>query len=272
MQISGQAAVTCIALLTVAAPIAVATVAEEDQAWTGGLRAAYFEDRAIETGDTVISLDVPRRAADAALVPVSIRAGIEQTDEHYIRTIYLIVDRNPQPMIGKFHFSPRNGRADLDLRIRVDSYTPVRAVAETNTGELYMSRRFVKASGGCSAPAPSDMDAIMSRLGEIRIRTNAGDAATSAQLLVSHPNLSGLQMDQLTRLYAPAHFVRDVVVTYAGETVFRAETSFGISENPSFRFQFVPETDGELVAEITDTKDLRFDKTIVVGSGVTAQR
>ena len=246
---------------------AQATVVEEDMVWTGSLRQAYFQDRSITQSDEVIVLDVPKRAEDAAIVPVSITAKIPQTDSHYIESIYLIIDKNPGPLAAKFHFAPKSGRADLEFRVRVNAYTPIRAIAETNDGKLNMSRRFIKASGGCSAPAASDLDAAMARLGKIKLKTS-GIAqlaeATSAKLMVSHPNLSGMQMDQVTRLYAPAHFVRHVKVSFEGEEIFSADTGFGISENPTFRFFFVPQGQGQLTAEVTDTKGLQFAQTLEI--------
>ena len=255
-------------LLMMLAPIVgEATAVEEDMVWSGGLRHAYFGDRPITQSDEFIVLNAPQRAEDAAIVPVSITAQIPQTDERYIQTIYLFIDKNPGPLIGEFHFTPKSGRADLALRVRVNAYSPIRAIAETNDGELTMSRRFIKATGGCSAPAGSDLDAAMARLGKIKLKTNGVSPIaepTAAQLMISHPNLSGMQMDQATHLYAPAHFVRYVKVSFEGEDVFSAETGFGISENPSFRFFFVPESEGELTAEVTDTKDLRFSQSLQV--------
>ena len=130
-----------------------------------------------------------------------------------------------------------------------------------------MSRRFIKATGGCSAPAGSDLDAAMARLGKVKLKiTGVAQLAqpTPTQLMISHPNFNGMQMDQVTQLYAPAHFVRHLRVSFDGEEVFSAETGIGISENPSFRFFFVPEGEGQLTAEITDTKDLRFSQTLLV--------
>ncbi len=258
---------SAILLVGLAPVMGETTTVEEDMAWTGGLRSTYFGDRAITQSDDLIELKVPGRAEDAAIVPVSITAKIPQTDERYIQTIYLIIDNNPGPLVGKFHFTPKSGRADLSFRVRVNAYTPIRAIAETNDGELHMSRRYIKATGGCSAPAGSDLDAAMARLGKIKLRTNSvlqlAEPAL-AQLMISHPNLSGMQMNQVTHLYAPAHFVQHVKVSFDGEEVFSAETGFGISENPSFRFFFVPENEGELSAEIVDTEGLRFSQTLQV--------
>ncbi len=256
-----------ISILIFAPTAGEAATVEEDMVWTGGLRHAYFGDRTITQTDDVIVLDAPKRPQDAAIVPISITAQIPQTDERYIKSIHLFIDKNPGPLAGKFHFTPKSGRADLAFRVRVNAYTPIRAIAETNDGELYMSRRFVKATGDCSAPAGSDLDAAMARLGKIKLKTNSVlqlAEPTLAQLMISHPNFSGMQMDQVTHLYAPAHFVRHVKVSFDGEEVFSADTGFGISENPSFRFFFVPDREGELSAEISDTKDLQFSQTLQV--------
>ena len=109
---------------------------EEDSVWLGGLRAAYFGDRPIVQSDDVIELEAPERAENAAVVPIRIKARIPQTDERYIKTITLIIDMNPGQLAGRFHFTPKNGRADLGLRMRVNAYGPVRAIAETNDGKL----------------------------------------------------------------------------------------------------------------------------------------
>ena len=57
----------------------------------------------------------------------------------------MFVDANPQPLVGVFHLTPEMGRADLAMRVRVDKYTNVRAIAVLNTGEHHMATNFVKA-------------------------------------------------------------------------------------------------------------------------------
>mgnify|MGYP002150436774 CR=1 FL=1 len=53
--------------------------------------------------------------------------------------------------------------AEIETRVRVDAYSHVRAIAEASDGQLYAVTRFVKASGGCSAPAGSDAQAAAAR-------------------------------------------------------------------------------------------------------------
>ncbi len=68
-----------------------------------------------------------------------------------------------------------------------------------------------------------------------------------------------MQMDQVTRLYSPAHFVTRVDVAFDGEPIFSADTTFAVSENPNFRFYFVPQRAGELTASVVDSKGLRWE-------------
>ncbi|MGR8918399.1 MAG: quinoprotein dehydrogenase-associated SoxYZ-like carrier, partial [Gammaproteobacteria bacterium] len=182
---------------------------------------------------------------------------IPQTPERYIKTIHLFVDANPEPKVGTFEFSPASGSADLALRIRVDRYTDVRAVAVLNTGEHHMVTRFVKAQGGCAIPLAIDYQQAMRGLGKIQLRTvGADDAAdgVATQLRVRHPNFTGMQMDYKIYAVRPAHYVRSIRVLLNGEAIMTAETGISISEDPSFRFFLKPAAKGELVAEISDSK------------------
>ncbi len=80
--------------------------------------------------------------------------------------------------------------------------------------------------------------------------------------MISHPNNSGLAMDQSSRLFTPAHFVRKIDISYGGKPVMSADVDFSISENPNFRFYFVPQGEGELTAQVIDSNDLRFESKL----------
>lgn len=259
--------------ITAFAVAAEAPQASEVSIWSK-VRGSLFAGRAInEDASEVVQLDAPSRAEDASTVPIAIRTNLMQTPGRYIKKLYLLVDNNPSPIAAVFELTPESGRADIETRIRVEQYTDVRAVAELNDGSLYMATRYVKASGGCSAPAGKDPKEALRNAGRIKFRVDgpveAGKPA-AAQLAVSHPNASGLVLDQVTRLYEPAYYVRKVNVSYAGRQVLSADIDFSISENPNFRFYFVPSGEGELHAEVVDTKDLSFDSKVVVKLGGVA--
>ena len=231
------------------------------------VRADLFATRPIAPGDDVLALEVPARAQDGAVVPLTIRARFPQSAERSIDKVWLIVDNNPSPIGAAFQFTRASGRADIETRIRIEQYTHVRAIASTNDGALYMASRYVKASGGCSAPLGPDAAAGQANLGKMRLLVDPpaqpGQPAL-ARLMISHPNASGLAMDQSTRTYASPHFVRSIEVRQGGELVLRADLDFTISENPSFRFYLADAGKGGLEARVVDNQDLVFTTAVAI--------
>lgn len=233
------------------------------------IRQMMFGDREILDGKDVVRVYLNTRADDAATVPVAVKAQIDQTSGQYIKQVYLIVERNPSPAAGIFQFTVDSGRAQVETRLRFEDFSFVRAIAETNDGKLYMSSKWVKAAGGCSAPG--DKNRIPANLvGTMKFRfaddTVEANKPALVQLMIRHPNESALASD-FDETKTP-QFVRQVTVTYAGKKVMSAEVDFSISDNPSFRFYFVPEKEGELQAVVEDTHDKRYVHRAVIVEGV----
>lgn len=229
-------------------------VAEEESAWNAGLKQKFFGDKPIAESTEIIELTAPYRAEDPALVPISVTAKIPQTPGKYIKTITLIIDNNPVPFAASFNFTPESGKADIGMRLRFNAYTHIRAIAETNDGKLSMAKAFVKASGGCSAPIATDLEAAKARMGKMKFKVDG----SSAQLLISHPNITGMQMDQLTRMIQPAHYVDEIKLSFNGQSIFNAKTDIAISADPNFRFYLPQGKAGELKADIKDTQGNRY--------------
>lgn len=81
---------------------------------------------------------------------------------------------------------------------------------------------------------------------------------TLAQLLIKHPNHTGMQMNQITQHYIPAFFLRHIEVRYGGRTILKVKGDISMSENPSIHFYYVPDGKGEITVEAVDTKDLTY--------------
>ena len=236
------------------------------QYW-GSIRTLMFGDREILDGKDVIRVYLALRADDASTVPVAVKAQIDQTTERYIKTIYLPVERNPSPAAGVFHFTPDSGRAQVETRLRFEDYSHVRAVAETNDGKLWMDSRWVKAAGGCSAPG-GKYRVPASLLGKMKFRFDDAiryNEPNLVQVNIRHPNESALAADFDPD--AVPQFVRSVTVTYVGKQVMSAEVDFSLSDNPTFRFWFVPREKGELRVEVEDTHDNRFMQSVPIMEG-----
>jgi sulfur-oxidizing protein SoxY len=244
----------CAALLAATIGVAVRPVAAHasDDPWPGLARDA-FNDRHLEDGRGVIAVEMPGRAEDAAIVPVTVTSQLSPTDERRIKSITLVIDQNPAPVAATFHIGPNAGVSSISTRVRVDSYTNVHAVAELTDGRLYVASTYVKASGGCSAPAAKSADGPI--IGEMKFRqfAQAETGRSEAQLMVRHPNNSGLQMDQVTRLYTPIFFVRELRIWQGGDLLLAMDGGISISENPSIRFGYVSNGANAFRAEALDT-------------------
>lgn len=233
----------------------LASAAKDESNWNNILKNEFFSGKPIQESKDILMIDAPYRAEDPALVPIKITSKIKQTKDRYIKKITVFVDKNPFPFVGEFEFTPESGKADLAMRVRVNTYSYIRVVAEMNDGQLYMDKKYVKASGGCSAPIGADLDAAMKRLGKMKFKVDkamqTGKPALT-QLLISHPNITGMQMDQVTRFVRKSHFVDQLKVTFDDKPVLTAKIDIAISADPNFRFYFVPKQKGVLKAEFSD--------------------
>jgi sulfur-oxidizing protein SoxY len=244
------------------APLALAATPDS---WPG-LVQDIFNNRPMSDGSDVIAIEMPSRAEDAAIVPVTLRTKLSASDSRQVLSITLVIDQNPAPMAAKFQLGPEAKVSEISTRVRVDNYTDVHAVAELSDGKLYMVKTFVKASGGCSAPAAKNADEAKGRLGQMRYRqfAEAGEGPANgvrqAQVMIGHPNNSGLQMNQITRLYAPAFFVNELRLWQDDSLVLTMESGISISEDPNVRFTYVSNGAKRFRAEAKDTKGHVFQR------------
>jgi len=236
------------------------------QRWAA-LQKAVFGERKVETDTaSLIKLDAPPRALDAALVPV----GIELAKP--VKSVWLIIDNNPGPLAGHFTFGPKADAHNIKLRVRVNEYTFIHAVAETTDGKLIGTEKFVKAAGGCSAPAGADDAEALKSMGLMKLRLlNEFSPAKplQAQLMIRHPNFNGMQMNQVTRMYTPAQFIKTTDVTYNGGSVFHLESDISLASDPVITFGFTPHEKGQLKVVVTDSKDQTFDQSFDVPAPVS---
>jgi len=267
---SSRIALLCLAVH--ALPVAAAAEPDfrevaSEKIWSENLRPGFFQDRPINdsSAEAVLELKAPYRAEDATVVPISIHTKTDQSDERYIRRIHVFIDKNPVPLVGIFELTPASGRADLAMRVRVDDFSFIRAIAETSSGELFMVKSFVRASGACSAPPPKSIGDSIANIGAMRIRT-VGELEFNkpalVQLMIKHPNITGLQpMTIGSRVRPPAHFVKELRVDYEGTEVLRAQLTFSVSMDPSFRFFFLPRAAGTMTVEAVDTQNNHWTAT-----------
>ena len=245
--------------LQIASPRFVfAATSEPENAWAS-LANDIFKGRTLADGTGLVSIEMPARAEDAAIVPVTMRVTLPPGDARRLKALTLVIDDNPAPVAATFAFGDNAGVSTISTRVRVNSYTDVHVVAELSDSKLYVVKIYVKASGGCSAPAAKGADEAVASLGEMQLKAagkpTAGpvSAPREAQLTIRHPNNSGLQRDQVSLLYIPANFVQELRVWQGDGLLFSMEAGISISEDPSFRFTYIPNGAAVLRVEARDT-------------------
>ncbi|HEX6806718.1 MAG TPA: thiosulfate oxidation carrier protein SoxY [Gemmatimonadaceae bacterium] len=108
----------------------------------------HFGARTINDGH--VSLDLPEVAPDSREVPIFIETDLPMDAEHYVKAIHLIVDHNPDIYVAGFELTPALGKASIDTRIKMRRSSQVRAIVETNTGELWWAHKLVYTTlNGC---------------------------------------------------------------------------------------------------------------------------
>jgi sulfur-oxidizing protein SoxY len=107
-----------------------------------------FGNRPIRRGH--VELDMPVVAEDGRVVPVIIESDLPMTSDRYVKGIHLIVDHNPDPHLAAFYLTPVIGAVSISTRIKMKRTTWVRAILETNTGEVWAGyARVLVTLNGC---------------------------------------------------------------------------------------------------------------------------
>ena len=239
---SALGALTALCLVSLSGAVA----ADEDP-WPT-IQKDLFGDRALTENSGTVTIEAPDKAEDSAMVPVSVSIGGNVASK--VKSLYVVIDRNPSPVAARIAFGSAAGQSarKFSTRVRFDSFSMIRAVIETDDGSLHMTSTFVKAAGGCSSIALKDAEEAAQHLGEMRIsqlgalpnfKSNEGNKPMGeAQVMIRHPNTSGMQLNPETNQYFPARFVNELQVKRGEELVFKMEAGISIATNPSMRFTY----------------------------------
>ena len=239
-------AAACGTVLLIAAGAAFADDQQPSGAMWDFLRTKYYGDRPMGLVDeTYMSLEVPGNTPDPAATPLTLRFAAAPAAR--IKRVRVFVDNNPSPLVATFELG-EPPVTQIDLHVRIDRFTSVRAVAERADGGLEMRSAWVKASGGCSAPPSAAPGGV---LGEVRLRP--GEDAKSLLVSIRHPNSSGFQIDPRTGDNIPAHYISRIRIEAGGRTLLDAETGISVSENPTLRIASDQSLPGPLTVDAVDS-------------------
>src|SRR5580658_6296875 len=138
---TAPAAVGVALALVLAAPLAADEQSPANGAWQT-MRPNLYGTRPIsETGDALMSIEAPASTPDPSATPVVVHFGEALAGR--VRQLRVIIDNNPSPLVTTMNLQAGLPVEQIDLRVRIDRYTSVRAIAETTDGQLQMRSTWV---------------------------------------------------------------------------------------------------------------------------------
>jgi sulfur-oxidizing protein SoxY len=144
----GVAAAAGGAVSLAGAPAGAQTLGQNESVEAGLAR--VFGGRPMKDGASLIKLDVPLIAENGAVVPVAVEVNAPMTPQSYVKSIYVVADRNRIPIVTRVALSPEAGKAYMGANIRLGETGDVRAIVEQSDGTLWQIKREVKVTvGGC---------------------------------------------------------------------------------------------------------------------------
>jgi len=226
-----------------------------EEAWDA-VRYNLFGERPLEDGAGLLALEMPARADDAAIVPVTLKTTLPVGDARSVRKFWLVIDENPAPLAGAFAFGPSSGVDALSTRVRINAYTHIHGVAELSDGKVYVVKKFIRASGGCGAPAPKD--SVRTDTGAMKLKRFGEKTSREMQIMIRHPNNSGFEMDPITRSYVPANYIEELKIWQGENLLMSMSGAISISQDPNVRFTYRPNGAMSIRAEARDTNGASF--------------
>ena len=192
-------------------------------------------------GAGLIAIEMPYRAEDAAIVPVTLRATLPPGDTRRVLAITLVIDQNPAPMAARFELGPDSSVSEISTRVRVNNYTDVHAVAELSDGQLYMTKTYVRRPGmlGQRPRTPRSARQAEDASGNLpRQPAKVGQPGRAAQIMIGHRTIPACRWT-VTQLYIPAFFVNELRVWQDDTGAGDGRRNFDFRD-PNIRFTYVP--------------------------------
>ena len=97
--------------------------------------------RRVTRGATVnrgkVTVDLPQLVDNGNTVSIAVRVDSPMSATDYVRAIHVFTEKNPQPDVVTFKFSPGCGRAQAATRMRLADTQTVLAICEMSDGTFW---------------------------------------------------------------------------------------------------------------------------------------
>ena len=205
--------------------------------------------------------DLPLLAQDGTAIPVTISVDHPMEPDHYIKSIDVVIETDPVPHKGKFHFTPANGKAYFAFQMRSGVGGPVKAIVECSRHGSFVGMQDVRVvPGGCTV-APDKV--TKERLGNpmLRIpRSVKRGEVIEVRTKVDHNYYTGLveENGKFVRA-APEFYVKNMSVYLGDRKVAEYEMTSAVSPNPLIRFPLRVTEEGLLRVVFVNNEGQRWE-------------
>lgn len=208
-----------------------------------------------------IRLVLPEHADSGSAVPLELAIDAAMTEADHPVVVHVLAHGNPGPHVFSAWFTPANGRAELETRIRLERTQMVTAVARMSDGRhLRADRQVVVAFGACGQIGDGSNDDVAAFRPRTRVDVPAqarrGDVVP-VRALISHPMETGLRPDA-TDTWIRQRIVSRFQCALNAAPLFRARLQPAMATNPYFRFHARVLESGAFDFDWYDTFDLTF--------------
>jgi sulfur-oxidizing protein SoxY len=216
-------------------------------------------------------LGMPSATSNGVRVPIRVDVPHPMDPDHHVSSLQVINPRDPVPLKGVFHFTPRNGRAHVAFQTRLDEgSSTVLATADCGRHGRHTGTAAVavaEGGGGCAGgPPPAIRMADEIRPPVIRIpalvaerRIHAGDII-DIQVKTKHPNRTGLVARDGTFVQEAEPFhLSEMDVFYGGERVSHFALTAALSDNVLIAFKLRAGSAAAVRVTLTNTRGQRFE-------------
>jgi sulfur-oxidizing protein SoxY len=87
--------------------------------------------------DGGVTLEIPSLSDNGHSVPLKISVASAMSERDHVRTIHVLSEKNPRPVIATFHLNPRCGRAEITTRVRLNGEQRILVIAAMGDGSFH---------------------------------------------------------------------------------------------------------------------------------------
>jgi sulfur-oxidizing protein SoxY len=99
-----------------------------------------------------VNILLPTLTQDGKRTRIQVSVDSPMTEDDYVKHVHILAERNTEPEIASYHFSPMSGKCEFVSRLRVAKSQTILVGAEMNDGSFYLAKarcNVARGAGGC---------------------------------------------------------------------------------------------------------------------------